>query len=206
VAFSTYSGVLMKLSPTDVTECLVAWSNGDQLAFDRLIPLVHAELHRLAKRYMGKEHSGHTLQTTALVNEAYVRLIDARRVKWQDRAHFFGISARLMRRILVDHARSRNYVKRGGEAQKVSLEQAAVYSEERAPDLVRLDDALKALAETDLRKSQVVELRFFGGLSVEETAEVLKVSADTVGRDWRLAKAWLLRELSCENTDEITQT
>ena len=196
----------MKPSPAEVTQCLEAWSNGDQSALDRLIPLVHAELYRLAKRYMGKEHSGHTLQTTALVNEAYVRLIDARHLKWQNRAHFFAISARLMRRILVDHARSHNYVKRGGEAQRITLEQAAVYSEERAPDLVRLDDALTALAETDLRKGQVVELRFFGGLSVEETAEVLKVSADTVGRDWRLAKAWLLRELSSENTDETNQT
>jgi len=196
----------MKPSPAEVTKCLLAWSNGDQSALDRLIPLVHAELYRLAKRCMGKEHSGHTLQTTALVNEAYVRLIDARHVKWQDRAHFIAISARLMRRILVDHARSSNYVKRGGEAQRITLEQAAVYSEERAPDLVRLDDALTALAETDLRKGQVVELRFFGGLSVEETAEVLRVSADTVGRDWRLAKAWLLRELSGESTDETNQT
>jgi RNA polymerase sigma factor (TIGR02999 family) len=194
----------MKPSPAEVTKCLLAWSNGDQSALDRLIPLVHAELYRLAKRYMGKEHSGHTLQTTALVNEAYVRLIDARHVKWQDRAHFIAISARLMRRILVDHARSSNYVKRGGEAQRITLEQAAVYSEERAPDLVRLDDALTALAETDLRKGQVVELRFFGGLSVEETAEVLRVSADTVGRDWRLAKAWLLRELSSESTTNQT--
>jgi len=194
----------MKPSPAEVTKCLLAWSNGDQSALDRLIPLVHAELYRLAKRCMGKEHSGHTLQTTALVNEAYVRLIDARHVKWQDRAHFIAISARLMRRILVDHARSSNYVKRGGEAQRITLEQAAVYSEERAPDLVRLDDALTALAETDLRKGQVVELRFFGGLSVEETAEVLRVSADTVGRDWRLAKAWLLRELSSESTTNQT--
>jgi RNA polymerase sigma factor (TIGR02999 family) len=184
----------------------MAWSNGDESALERLIPLVHSELRRLAKRYMRRERPGHTLQTTALVNEAYVRLIDAGRVKWQDRAHFLAISARLMRRILVDYARSRNYVKRGGEARHVALEEAAVYSEDRAPDLIALDDVLRALAETDPRKSQIVELRFFGGLSVEETAEVLKVSPDTVGRDWRLAKAWLLRELSGQDTGEARET
>jgi RNA polymerase sigma factor (TIGR02999 family) len=184
----------------------MAWSNGDESALERLIPLVHSELRRLAKRYMRRERPGHTLQTTALVNEAYVRLIDAGRVKWQDRAHFLAISARLMRRILVDYARSRNYVKRGGEVRHVALEEAAVYSEDRAPDLIALDDVLRALAETDPRKSQIVELRFFGGLSVEETAEVLKVSPDTVGRDWRLAKAWLLRELSGQDTGEARET
>jgi RNA polymerase sigma-70 factor (ECF subfamily) len=196
----------MKSSPADVTQWLMAWSNGDESALERLIPLVHSELRRLAKRYMRRERPGHTLQTTALVNEAYVRLIDAGRVKWQDRAHFLAISARLMRRILVDYARSRNYDKRGGEARHVALEEAAVYSEDRAPDLIALDDVLRALAETDPRKSQIVELRFFGGLSVEETAEVLKVSPDTVGRDWRLAKAWLLRELSGQDTGEARET
>jgi RNA polymerase sigma-70 factor, ECF subfamily len=196
----------MKSSPADVTQWLMAWSNGDESALERLIPLVHSELRRLAKRYMRRERPGHTLQTTALVNEAYVRLIDAGQVKWQDRAHFLAISARLMRRILVDYARSRNYVKRGGEARHVALEEAAVYSEDRAPDLIALDDVLRALAETDPRKSQIVELRFFGGLSVEETAEVLKVSPDTVGRDWRLAKAWLLRELSGQDTGEARET
>ncbi len=188
--------------PEEVTQLLVAWSNGDQSALDRLVPLVHDELRRLAHRYMGREHSGHTLQTTALVNEAYLRLIDAGNVRWQNRAHFFAISANLMRRILVDYARVRNYVKRGGEAHHVSLEEAAIFSEECAPDLVALDDALQSLAAIDPRKSRVVELRFFGGLSVGETAEVLKVSPDTVKRDWRLAKSWLLRELSGEESNE----
>jgi len=152
----------------------------------------------VARRYMGRERDGHTLQTTALVNEAYVRLIDASKVEWQNRAHFFAVSAQLMRRILVDYARSHNYVKRGGEAQHVSLDEAAVFSVDPAPDLVALDEALTTLAAIDQRKSRVVELRFFGGLSVEETAEVLKVSPRTVMNDWSLAKAWLLRELSCE--------
>jgi RNA polymerase sigma-70 factor, ECF subfamily len=192
----------MTPSPEEVTRLLVAWSDGDQSAFDKLVPLVYEELRRLAHRYMGREHSGHTLQTTALVNEAYLRLIDAGNVRWQNRAHFFAISANLMRRILVDYARSRNYVKRGGEAYHVSLEEAAIFSEERAPDLVALDDALQSLAAFDPRKSRVVELRFFGGLSVEESAEVLNVSPDTVKRDWRLAKSWLLRELSSEKSND----
>jgi RNA polymerase sigma factor (TIGR02999 family) len=192
----------MTPSPEEVTQLLVAWSNGDQSALDRLIPLVHDELHRLAHRYMGREHSGHTLQTTALVNEAYLRLIDAGNMRWQNRAHFFAISANLMRRILVDYARSRNYVKRGGEAHHVSLDEAAIFSEDRAPDLVALDDALQGLAAFDPRKSRVVELRFFGGLSVGESAEVLNVSPDTVKRDWRLAKSWLLRELSGEKSND----
>jgi RNA polymerase sigma factor (TIGR02999 family) len=197
--FSTHWGVLMRPSSADVTQWLMAWSNGDESALERLIPLVHAELRRLAKRYMGRERPGHTLQTTALVNEAYLRLIDAKQVKWQDRAHFLAISARLMRRVLVDYARSRSYVKRGGEIQQVPLEEAAVFSIDRAPHLAAIDEALTALAEIDPRKSQVVELRFFGGMSLEETAEVLKISPDTVSRDWRLAKAWLLRELSEED-------
>ncbi len=179
-----------------VTGLLVAWGAGDESAFEQLVPLVHAELRRLAHRAMSRERSGHTLQTTALVNEAYLRLIDADGVRWQDRAHFFAMSARLMRRILVDHARARKSQKRGGAMRKVSLEEALILSPERGSDLVALDDALKALAAVDSRKSQVVEMRYFAGLSVEESAEVLKVSPDTIIRDWKLAKAWLLRELS----------
>ena len=182
-------------SPQEVTGLLLAWSEGEQAAFEKLVPLVYAELRRVAHRYMGRERPGHSLQTTALVNEAYLRLIDARRVRWQNRAHFFAVSAQLMRRILVDFARSRQYLKRGGAAQKVSFDEGLVVSNEQGQDLVALDDALKALAAIDGRKSQVVELRFFGGLSVAETAEVLKVSPDTVLRDWRLAKVWLAREM-----------
>ena len=182
-------------SPQEVTGLLLAWSAGEQTAFEKLVPLVYAELRRVAHRYMGRERPGHSLQTTALVNEAYLRLIDARRVRWQNRAHFFAVSAQLMRRILVDFARSRQYLKRGGAAQKVSFDEGLVVSNEQGQDLVALDDALKALAAIDGRKSQVVELRFFGGLSVAETAEVLKVSPDTVLRDWRLAKLWLAREM-----------
>jgi RNA polymerase sigma factor (TIGR02999 family) len=181
----------------DVTGLLVAWGRGDESALDELMPIVHGELRRLARRLMRGERGNHTLQTTALVNEAYLRLVDISRVRWQDRAHFFAMSARLMRRILVDHARSRKYLKRGGMLRRVSLDEALVVSE-RGTDLVALDDALDALAAVDQRKSQVVELRFFGGLSLEETAEALQVSGETVGRDWRLAKAWLLRELSRE--------
>jgi RNA polymerase sigma-70 factor (ECF subfamily) len=196
----------MTPSSRKITQWLVAWSNGDQTALDQLIPLVHEELQRLARRYMRqerrREHHGVTLQTTALVNEAYLRLIDAGNVQWESRAHFFAIAAQLMRRILVDYARSRNRVKRGGAAQRVELEEAAFFSVERAPDLVALDDALNALAQIDERKSRVVELRFFGGLSVAETAEVLKVSTDTILRDWRLAKSWLLRELGQEESSE----
>jgi RNA polymerase sigma factor (TIGR02999 family) len=178
-----------------VTQLLVAWSQGEQAALEKLVPLVYAELRRVAHRYMGREHPGHTLQTTALVNEAYLRLIDASQVHWQDRAHFFAVSSQLMRRILVDFARSRRYLKRGGGAHKVSFDEALFVSPERGRDLVALDDAMMALANTDARKSRVVELRFFGGLSVKETAEVLKVSPDTVLRDWSLAKAWLGREM-----------
>ncbi|HZS09484.1 MAG TPA: sigma-70 family RNA polymerase sigma factor [Blastocatellia bacterium] len=184
------------LSPTEVTALLLAWNQGDDSALEKLIPLVYDELRRLAHRYMGGERQDHTLQTTALVNEAYLRLIDSSRVRWQNRAHFFAVSAQLMRRILVDFARSRNYRKRGGEAVQVSLDEAAVISSEPGADLVALDDALKALAAFDARKSRVVELRFFGGLSVAESAEVMGVSEDTVTRDWNLAKVWLLRELS----------
>jgi RNA polymerase sigma factor (TIGR02999 family) len=182
----------------NVTALLVSWGAGDESALSQLIPLVHGELRRLARRLMRGERDGHTLQTTALVNEAYMRLVDLSRVRWQDRAHFFAISARLMRRILVDHARSRKYVKRGGGTRQIAFDEALVLPHERAADLVALDDALEALAAVDPRKSQVVELRYFGGLSVEETAESLGVSGETVMRDWRLAKAWLLRELSQE--------
>ena len=184
--------------PHQVTKLLVDWRNGDQAALEQLIPLVHEELRRVARRHMAHERPGHTLQATALVNEAYVRLIDIKQVNWQDRAHFFAMSSRLMRRVLVDFARSKGYQKRGGGAQKVSLDEALIVSSEPGADLVALDDALDALAAFDARKAQVVEMRFFGGLSVEETAEALKVSVDTVMRDWKLAKAWLLRELSGE--------
>jgi len=192
----------MTSSKQEVTQLLVAWSQGDQAAFERLMPLVYEELRRVARRYMRRERAGHTLQTTAVVNEAYLRLIDASKVQWQNRAHFFAASAQLMRRILVDYARAHNYIKRGGEAPHMPLEEAAVFSAERAPDMVALDDALKSLALMDQRKSRVVELRFFGGLSVEETAEALKVSPRTVLNDWNLAKAWLLRELSNRESDE----
>jgi RNA polymerase sigma-70 factor (ECF subfamily) len=183
-------------SRVHVTDLLLAWGSGDRSALDELMPLVHQELRRLARVQMRGERDNHTLQTTALVNEAFLRLIDLRRIQWQDRAHFIALSARLMRRVLVDHARSRNYQKRGGGAAPVALEDVLVASPERGADLVALDDALEDLARVDRRKSQVVELRFFGGLSVEETAEALSVSPETVMRDWRLAKVWLLREMS----------
>jgi RNA polymerase sigma-70 factor, ECF subfamily len=177
-----------------VTGLLLAWGKGDGAALDRLIPLVHRELHRIARGCMRGERAGHSFQATALVNEAYLRLIDAQHVDWQNRIHFLAVSARLMRRILVDFARSRQYQKRGGGAKRVTLDEALVVAEP-GHDLVALDDALEALAKVDDRKARVVEMRFFGGLSVEETATALQVSPDTVMRDWRLAKAWLLREL-----------
>ena len=179
----------------DVTRLLINWRNGDEAALEQLIPLVHEELRRVARRHMAHERVGHTLQATALVNEAYVRLIDVRQMNWQDRAHFFAMSSRLMRRVLVDFARSKGYQKRGGGAQKVSLDEGELVIPERGEDLTALDEALTSLATFDARKAQVVEMRFFGGLSVEETAEALHVSVDTVMRDWKLAKAWLLREL-----------
>jgi RNA polymerase sigma-70 factor (ECF subfamily) len=185
----------MTPSPGVVTQLLRAWGNGDAGALEQLTPLVEAELRRLARGYMARERRDHTLQTTALVNEAFLRLTDARQIRWQDRAHFLGISARLMRRVLVDHARSRGCRKRGGGAERVTLDEGLVTSPELALDVVALDRALETLAAVDARKSRVIELRFFGGLSVEETAEVLHVSSDTVKRDWRLAKLWLLREL-----------
>jgi RNA polymerase sigma-70 factor, ECF subfamily len=187
----------MPATPGQVTELLHAWSQGDEVALAALLPLVEAELRRLARAYMARERRGHTLQTTALVNEAFLRLTDARKVRWQDRAHFLGISARLMRRVLVDHARSRGYQKRGGGAQKVTLTDVVAVSPGPALelDLIALDRALEGLAAKDARKAKVVELRFFGGLTVEETAEVLHLSTDTIKRDWRLAKLWLLQEL-----------
>jgi RNA polymerase sigma factor (TIGR02999 family) len=185
-------------SPAAVTELLRAWSDGDDGALEQLVPLVEVELRRLARGYMARERPDHTLQTTALVNEAFVRLTDARQIRWQDRAHFLGISARLMRRVLVDYARRRGFHKRGGDAQRVTLQDDLVRTPDPAFDVVALDRALEALAKFDMRKSRIVELRFFGGLSVEETADVLQVSTDTVKRDWRLAKLWLLRELEGE--------
>ena len=189
-------------SSRDVTGLLRAWGNGDRGALERLTPIVYEELRRLARRYLRGERAGHSLQATALVNEAYVRLVDYKRMQWQNRAHFFAVSAQLMRRILVEHARRHN-LKRGGAVQHVSLEEAAEVGQGRPTDLVALDDAMNALGRFDARKVQVVEMRFFGGLSVEETAEVLKVSPVTVMRDWNTAKAWLHRELTSRTTDEF---
>ena len=189
-----------QIAPGDISQLLRAWRNGDQGALEKLTPIVYAELHRLARRYMRGERAGHSLQTTALVNEAYMRLVDYKRMQWQNRAHFFAVSAQLMRRILVDHARRHN-LKRGGGLKRVSLENIALVDNERGEDLVALDDAMMRLAEFDSRKAQVVEMRFFGGLSVEETAEVLKISAVTVMRDWSTARAWLYRELAGGTAD-----
>jgi RNA polymerase sigma-70 factor, ECF subfamily len=183
-------------STHEVTQLLRAWTTGDERALEKLTPLVYEQLHRVAQRCMAGERSGHTLQTTALVNEVYLRLVDCRQINWQDRAHFFAVSAQLMRRILIDFARSRGYQKRGGGVLHMSLDEAPSVCNEPDMNVLALDDALKALAAVDKRKSEVVELRFFGGLSIEETAEVLRVSVETVVRDWRLAKVWLLRELS----------
>jgi RNA polymerase sigma-70 factor, ECF subfamily len=191
----------MTASPNDITQLLLDWSNGDREALDKLVPLVYDELHRLARHYMSRERAGHTLQTTALVNEAYIRLIDQRAVRWQNRAHFFAIAAQMMRRILVDHARGRRYHKRGGDARQVSLDETAVLSRERSTDLVAIDDALTSLSTHDPRKSEIVVLRFFGGLNIEETAEALKVSPTTVQREWRAAKAWLYHALTEGNID-----
>jgi RNA polymerase sigma-70 factor, ECF subfamily len=179
----------------DVTRLLARWTDGDEAALQQLVPIVHQELRRLARRQMSGERPGHTLQPTALVNEAYLRLINLKEMRWQNRAHFFAMSARLMRRILVDFARSRGYQKRGGGAKQVSFTQALEVAEGQPTDVVALDDALEALTHLDERKSRVVELRFFGGLSEEETAEVLNVSRETVKRDWKFAKMWLRRHL-----------
>ena len=181
--------------PSEITGLLIAWSDGDRTALERLLPLIERELRRIARQYMRRENPGHTLQATALVNEAYFRLVDQKSVHWQNRAHFFAIAAQIMRRILLNHARDRHRAKRGGQAVQVSLSEVAVADEQKSVELIALDEALGRLAETDERKCRVVELRYFGGLSVEETAEVLGVSVVTVARDWKLAKAWLAREI-----------
>jgi len=188
-------------SAHEVTELLQAWSAGDREALERLTPIVHAELHRIAKRYISRERPGHTLQTTALVNEAYVRLIDWKNVRWQNRAHFFGVSAQLMRRILVDFARRRPHLK-NVEIRHVAIDEAFIVTAERDADLVALDEALTALAVIDERKARIVELRFFGGLSFEEAAEVMNLSKITIVREWNKAKVWLFRELSLKAGDE----
>ena len=182
-------------SPHEVSKLLLAWSEGEEGAYEQLVPLVYEELHRLAKRYMRKERSGHTLQTSALVNEAYLRLVGVKDVRWQNRAHFFAVSARMMRRILVDFARSKHDLKRGGGALQVSLEEALAVSPEPSGDLVALDEALKRLFALHRRQAEIVEMRYFGGLTEDEVAEVLKVSLRTVQQDWRLARLWLYREL-----------
>jgi RNA polymerase sigma-70 factor, ECF subfamily len=186
------------VSNHEVTRLLQAWAAGDESALEQLMPLVYEELHRIARRYMAGEHPGQTLQTTALVHEVYLRLVDVKNVNWHDRAHFYALCARLMRRILIDFARSRTFQKRGGGATHVQLDEAVTISAVVGSELLAVDHALKQLSNVDLRKGQVVELRFFGGLTVEETAVALQVSPETVIRDWRLAKAWLMRELSQE--------
>jgi RNA polymerase sigma factor (TIGR02999 family) len=181
-------------SSNEVTQLLIDWSKGDKAALDKLTPFVYDELHRLARHYMRRERAGHTLQTSALINEAYLRLAD-QNIPWQNRAHFFGIAARLMRQILVDHARAHKYAKRSGNAQKVSLDEAANLAQGRASELVALDEALESLARIDPQQARIVELRFFGGLTIEETAEVLGISHATVERDWTVSRAWLRREM-----------
>jgi RNA polymerase sigma factor (TIGR02999 family) len=193
---------MSSLPKPDPTGLLQAWGKGDHAAFEELIPLVHEELRRVAQRELRRERPGHSLEATALVNEAYLRLIDLNRIEWHDRAHFFAMSARMMRRILVDSARARGNQKRGGGTPKVSLDEALQVSKEPGCDLVVLDDALKTLGAMDPRKAQVVEMRFFGGLTIEESAAALQVSVDTVMRDWRVAKVWLLRELSRGGADD----
>jgi RNA polymerase sigma factor (TIGR02999 family) len=189
-----------EVSP-DVTRLLVAWTNGDQDALKKLMPLVYDELHRLAGRYLSRERSDHTLQSTALVHEAYLKLVDQKRVQWQNRAHFFGVAAQIIRRILVDHARTHNAEKRGGGAYKLAIDDAlGVAEREKDLNLVALDEALTHLAEIDVQQSRIVELRFFGGLSIEDTAAVLGISPATVKRDWNMAKAWLYRDLSTKSS------
>ena len=192
----------MAALPKTMTELLIEWRNGDQTALERLAPLVYAELHRLSSHYMRGQRPGHSFQTSDLLNETYLRLIDHKKMNWQNRAHFYAVAAQAMRRILVDHARSRGAFKRGGDRKRVSLSNALEIPAEQNEDLVALDDALDTLAENDPRKSQIVELRFFGGLTVEETAEVLNMSSITVIREWNRAKAWLYRELSSEKDDD----
>ena len=182
--------------PHEITQLLAEWSEGNQAALDQLYPLVYNELRRLAHGYLRRERKGHTLQTTALIDEAYLRLVDQKHVHWANRSHFFGISAQIMRRILIDHARRYDYAKRGGGAQRISLDEAAIVAKQRGQTLLMLDEALKSLAKIDPRRSQVVELRYFGGLNNEEIAGVLKISENTVMRDWNMARAWLYQELS----------
>ena len=186
----------MAAIPQEITQLLLNWSKGDKAALDQLVPLVYPELRRLAQRFMRRENSAHTLQTSALINEAYLRIVDQQEVEWQDRAHFFAVAAQVMRHILIDHARSHRYAKRGAGARHVPLDETAIISQERAAEFVALDDALTALAAIDVRKSQIVELRFFGGLTVEEIAEVMKLSPITIKREWRSAKAWLHLEIA----------
>lgn len=186
----------MAALPNEVTQLLINWSRGDKTALDELIPLVEAELRRLARHYMARESPDHTLQTSALINEAYIKLIEQQDVPWQNRAHFFAVAAKVMRHILVDHARKHRYAKRGGGARKIPFEDVVARIDQKANELVALDDTLQRLAAMDPRKSQIIELRFFGGLSIEETAAVMKISSPTVQREWRSARAWLRRELS----------
>ena len=186
---------MFALSTPGLTELLDDWQQGDLTAIEKLTPLIYDELRRIAHRYVQRERNGHTLETTALVNEAYLRLAGKKKIEWQNRSHFFAVTAQVMRHILIDHARRRRFLKHGGDAQQVSLGEAALMTEQRAAELVALDEALDELARLDQRKSQVVELRYFGGLSLEETAEVLGVSLMTVRRDWRAAKAWLYRRI-----------
>jgi RNA polymerase sigma factor (TIGR02999 family) len=192
----------MEVGTESVTQLLINWRNGDKAALDQLMPLVYEELRRLARRFMGKERRDHTLQTSALINEAYLRLVDQTAANWQNRAHFFAVAAQVMRHILIDHARNYKYEKRGAGAQKVPLDEAAVFSKERIAELVSLDDALTSLAALDPRKSQIIELRFFGGLSIEETAEVMALSPTTVQREWRATKSWLQRFIEGKNPAE----
>src|SRR5436190_6193042 len=187
---------MVQKSTHEVTQLLIEWSNGDKAALDKLMPLIYDELRRLAHHYMSREQPGHSLQTTAVVNEAYLRLVNREAVQWQNRAHFFAIAAQLMRSILVDHARSYAYAKRGGGARKIALDEAMIISEERAAEVVALDEALGQLAEIDPRQSRIVEMRFFGGLTIEETAEVLSLSPATIKREWSTAKAWLFHEMN----------
>jgi len=193
---------MVTLTQKDITGLLLEWGSGDKAALDKLIPIVHKELRRMAHRYMRRERAGNTLQTSALINEAYIRLVDYNKVRWQDRAHFFAVAAQAMRRILVERARSRRRDKRGGAAQRVSLDEAADLATERAASIIALDDALTDLCAVAPRKGQIVELRYFGGLSIDQTAEILGVSSPTVQREWRAAKAWLYRAISEGVLDE----
>jgi RNA polymerase sigma factor (TIGR02999 family) len=196
----------MPALPDQITALLLSWSSGDKEALDQLIPMVSAELRRLARRYMAKERSDHTLQTSALINEAYLRLVNQQNVEWKDRAHFFAVAAQIMRHILIDHARSYHYQKRGAGAQKIELEEAAVLGQQRAKELIALDEALSELATVDRRKSQMVELRFFGGLTIEEVAEVTNTSPATVKRELHAARLWLKRMMTEANAEQTVQS